>query len=155
MTEAPALPLLERRSTRPPAGSGDASGLARAACAMREARRAGNRERSGFVTRLRCECARPSCRDTFPAVAEAHRGMPERFIVVPAHLGGIVMPADIDPVTVVRAADRFFVVELNERRRRSQPLDPSLYRQRSVQSGRGLSPGALHRRPTTSQEHQP
>jgi hypothetical protein len=51
-----------------------------------------------------------------PAVAEAHRGMSGRCVVVPAHfLDGLV----------VRAADRFFVVELRrkaipERRRRFQ-----------------------------------
>ena len=38
------------------------------------ARRAGNVERRGFVTRLRCECGVPSCRKTFPAVAESFRG---------------------------------------------------------------------------------
>jgi hypothetical protein len=77
------------------------------------ARRAGNLERRGFVTRLRCECALPSCRETFPAVAETYRGNAERFIVVPAHLGAIVIPADLDDATVIRAADRFFVVELD------------------------------------------
>ena len=77
------------------------------------ARRAGNVERRDFVTRLRCECALPSCRETFPAVAESYRGTAERFIVVPAHLGAIVTPANLDDATVVRAADRFFVVELD------------------------------------------
>ena len=77
------------------------------------ARRAGNVERRGFVTRLRCECALPSCRETFPAVAESYRGTAERFIVVPAHLGAIVTPANLDDTTVVRAADRFLVVELD------------------------------------------
>jgi len=68
-----------------------------------EARRAGNRERIGVIGELRCECARPSCRDTVPAAAETHRGIAERFVVMPAHFDGGV---------VVRAADRFFVVEL-------------------------------------------
>lgn len=77
------------------------------------ARRAGNVERRGFVTRLRCECALPSCRETFPAGAESYRGTAERFIVVPAHLGAIVTPANLDDTTVVRAADRFLVVELD------------------------------------------
>lgn len=77
------------------------------------ARRAGNVERRDFVTRLRCECALPSCRETFPAVAESYRGTAERFIVVPAHLGAIVTPANLEDATVVRAADRFFVVELS------------------------------------------
>ena len=67
-----------------------------------EARRAWNGEHIGVVSELRCECAQPNCTDTVPAVAETHRGTAERFIVLPAHLiGGVV----------VRAADRFFVVE--------------------------------------------
>jgi hypothetical protein len=37
-----------------------------------------------------------------PAAAEAQRGIDERFVVTPAHFEGGV---------VVRAADRFFVVE--------------------------------------------
>jgi len=37
-----------------------------------------------------------------PAVAETHRGSVERFVVTPAHFEGGV---------VVRAADRFFVVQ--------------------------------------------
>jgi hypothetical protein len=37
-----------------------------------------------------------------PAVAETHRGIGERFVVMPAHFDGGV---------VVRAADRFFVVD--------------------------------------------
>jgi hypothetical protein len=67
-----------------------------------EARRAGNREHIGLVAELRCECARPNCRDTVPAVAETHRGIAERFVVMPDHFDGGV---------VVRAADRFFVVD--------------------------------------------
>jgi hypothetical protein len=94
MSTVPTLPLLARGPSLAPA------------------RRAGNVERSGFVTRLRCECALPSCRETFPAGAESYRGTAERFIVVPAHLGAIVTPANLDGTTVVRAADRFFVVEL-------------------------------------------
>ena len=77
------------------------------------ARRAGNVERRGFVTWLRCECALPSCRETFPAGAESYRGTDERFIVVPAHLGAIATPANRHDATVVRAADQFFVVELD------------------------------------------
>ena len=95
MSTVPTLPLLARG---PSLGS---------------ARRVGNLERRGFVTRLRCECALPSCRETFPAGAESYRGTPERFIVVPGHLGAIVTPANLDDATVVRAADRFFVVELD------------------------------------------
>ena len=85
------LPLLPRLARGP--------GLA-------PARRAGNVERRGFVTRLRCECALPSCRETVPAGAESYRGAAERFIVVPAHLGAIVTPASLDDATVVGAADR-------------------------------------------------
>ncbi len=96
MTAAPTLPLRDPTLNLAPA------------------RRAGNLERSGFVGRLRCECGRPDCRETFPALAESHRGHAERFIVVPAHLGAIVVLADIGNGTVVRAADEFFVVELDE-----------------------------------------
>jgi len=67
-----------------------------------ESRRARNRERISLVSELRCECARSNCRDTLPAEAETHRGRPERFVVTPAHFEGGV---------VVRAADRFFVVQ--------------------------------------------
>ena len=75
------------------------------------ARRAGNVERRGFVTRLRCECGVPSCRKSFLAVAESFRGNAERFIVVPEHVGAIVNAAKPGRATVVRASDRFFVVE--------------------------------------------
>jgi hypothetical protein len=95
MSTAPTLPRLARSQSLAPA------------------RRAGNLERRGFVTRLRCECALPSCRETFPAGAESNRGTAERFIVVPAHLGAIVTLANLYDATVVRAADRFFVVELD------------------------------------------
>jgi hypothetical protein len=71
-----------------------------------EALRALNRERIGLVSELRCECGQPTCRDTLPLVAEMHRGMADRFVVMPAHFSGGV---------VVRAADRFFVVELGGR----------------------------------------
>jgi len=67
-----------------------------------DSRRAGNRERVGLVSELRCECGRPNCRDTVPAVAETQRGAAERFVVTPAHF---------EDGVVVRAADRFFVVE--------------------------------------------
>ncbi len=70
--------------------------------ALSEARRIMNRDRIGRCADLRCECARPSCRDQVPAVAEAHRRMANQFVVAPAHFDGGV---------VVRAADRFFVVE--------------------------------------------
>ena len=69
---------------------------------VRESRRARNRERIGLVSELRCECAQPNCRDMLPAVAETHRGIAERFVVTPAHF---------EDGVVVRAADRFFVVQ--------------------------------------------
>ncbi len=113
MTEAPALPLLERCAIRPSAPGESASDHARAPAAVMEARRSGNAELRGLVARRFCECALPGCRETFPAAAEAYRGTADRFIVVPAHLGVVVTPANIDDGRVVRAADRFFVVELN------------------------------------------
>ena len=67
-----------------------------------EAVRAWNRERIGLVFELRCECGRPMCADTVPVAAETHRGSADRFVVAPAHFGGGM---------VVRAADRFFVVD--------------------------------------------
>ena len=74
----------------------------RAASTLRAARRNRNYKSRGFLEKLRCECARPECRATFPAGAEAHRQRYERFIVVPDHAAGEL---------VVRAADRFFVVD--------------------------------------------
>ena len=112
MTAALARPLLDRRLDGPPPGKSVARS-ARVAARLRESRRAHNLERSGTIGRLRCECALPGCRETFPAAGAAYRGTAERFIVVPAHLGAIVAPADIPKGTVARAADRFFVVELN------------------------------------------
>ena len=106
MTTAPTLSIVDRGPSLAPA------------------RRAGNLERSGFVARLHCECALPSCRETFPAAAQSHRGTTERFIVVPAHLGGIVTTATFHDGTVVRAADRFFVVELNGSAGRFRRLSP-------------------------------
>lgn len=69
--------------------------------ALSRARRAWNRER-GVGSSLRCECARPSCRAWLPALAETHRRAAGQFVVAPAHFHEGV---------VVRAADRFFVVE--------------------------------------------
>lgn len=79
----------------------------RSAFALRDARRAGNREAGAFRDRLRCECAQPDCYATFPALADVHRRDPERFIIVPDHFAG---------ETVIAAADRFFVVD-----QRAQP----------------------------------
>ena len=70
--------------------------------ALSERRRAGNRTNLGRITELSCECATPSCRETFPAGAVSHRGTADRFIVAPAHLNGD---------TAVRVADRFIVIE--------------------------------------------
>ena len=92
MTAAPTPPLFELAPPRPAAGIG----------------------RRRFVNELRCECGRASCRETLPAAAESYRGNDGRIIVVPAHLGAIVLLTDLDGGTVVRAADQFFVVELNE-----------------------------------------
>jgi hypothetical protein len=44
-------------------------------------------------------------------VAESIRGNAERFIVVPEHVGAIVNAAKPGRATIVRASDRFFVVE--------------------------------------------
>lgn len=71
--------------------------------ALSEARRNGNRTRADRVSELRCECSRRHCTSTLPASAEPHRGKADRFLVVPRHFGAGI---------VVRAADRFFVVEL-------------------------------------------
>jgi hypothetical protein len=70
--------------------------------ALSEARRTWNRDRIGLVSDLRCECTRPSCRHRVPAVADTHRSASDHFVVAPVHLDGGV---------VVRAADRFFVIE--------------------------------------------
>jgi hypothetical protein len=86
----PAPPVMHTRS-RPVSASG-----------VSEARRAWNQEHFGVVPELRCECAQPDCGRTVPAGAETHRGVAGRFIITPAHLNGGM---------VVRAADRFFVVE--------------------------------------------
>jgi hypothetical protein len=76
-----------------------------------------NRERSarhtGVVSELRsathlvarvptafCECGSSRCRQTIPAAA--YRRRPDQLIVAPEHRG-----AD----TIIRAADRFFIVE--------------------------------------------
>jgi hypothetical protein len=77
------------------------------------ARRAGNLERSGLVGRLRCECALPGCDETVPALAESHRGIPGRYIVVPAHFGALAKATETGAHTVVRADDRFFVVDVH------------------------------------------
>lgn len=68
-----------------------------------ELQRAANREGIGPVAELRCECGGLSCHDLVPGGAETYRGRPDRFVVSPSHfVGGVV----------VRAADRFFVVEV-------------------------------------------
>jgi hypothetical protein len=92
----------ERNRSRPRSGPM----IPRSAFALRDARRTGNREDGALREQLRCECARPDCHATYPAVAEVHRRDPARFIVVPDHLA---------EETVVSAADRFFVVEQQTR----------------------------------------
>jgi hypothetical protein len=55
---------------------------------LRESRRAGNSvRRDAFVDELQCECGRPTCDATLPALASAHRRADE-FIVVPLHVDG-------------------------------------------------------------------
>jgi hypothetical protein len=76
--------------------------LSAAVSALSEMRREGNRKNLGRITELSCECATPSCSETFPAGAVSHRGTADRFIVAPAHLNGD---------TAVRVADRFIVIE--------------------------------------------
>jgi len=117
MAETRAIPTSPRRggtgrTGRPVAHSSQQGGAllsqsrerlrADLALPVSESRRARNRERIALASELRCECAQPNCRDMLPAVAETHRGIAERFVVTPAHFEGGV---------VVRAADRFFIVE--------------------------------------------
>jgi hypothetical protein len=75
--------------------------------ALSERRRAENQKTIGLLrAELRCECAIPNCRETFPAAADNHRGTADRFIVAPAHVNG---------GTPVKVADRFFVISKKER----------------------------------------
>jgi hypothetical protein len=74
--------------------------------ALRERRRAENRQNFGRIAELRCECAFPTCRETFPAAADYHRGAGDRYIVAPAHYNG---------GTPIKVADRFFVISNKER----------------------------------------
>jgi hypothetical protein len=74
------------------------------ALGVSETKRAWNHKGVGRVGQLRCECEEPTCVSWLPAVAEAHRGEAECFIVMPTHANGSV---------VVRAADRFFVVAIS------------------------------------------
>ena len=106
MTHAPELSapthvVLRRRSTGTKPGS--------TVAALSQARRDQNRKQLGVAAYLRCECDAPECRATCPAAAESHRGLLDRFIVTPGHLGAS---------TVVRVADRFFVVEPSRAGRR-------------------------------------
>jgi hypothetical protein len=105
MIDASVLPFPARGLAYPSAPAGvhphGATGAELAA-----ARRAVNRERISVVAQLRCECTRRRCRESFPTAADTHRGRGDRFIVVPAH---------VDHGLVVRAADRFFVVQTNYR----------------------------------------
>lgn len=55
---------------------------------LRESRRACNSvRRDALVDALRCECGRPACDATLPAVADGHRRGSE-FIVLPLHVDG-------------------------------------------------------------------
>jgi hypothetical protein len=80
--------------------------------ALSEARRAWNRDRIGLAPYLRCECTKPTCRDRVPVVAETHRRGADQFVVAPAHF---------DDGVVVRAADRFFVIESRGQATRESP----------------------------------
>ena len=107
MTHAPVLTAptrVERR--RRSAGTKQRPTVA---SALSQARRDQNRKQLGVAAYLRCECDAPECRATCPAAAESHRGLLDRFIVTPGHLGAS---------TVVRVADRFFVVEPSRAGRR-------------------------------------
>jgi len=73
--------------------------------ALSEARRAGNRSHLDAVRELRCECTVSNCSELLPAAAAFHRKAADQFIVAPAHFAGC---------TVIRAADRFFVIESPE-----------------------------------------
>jgi hypothetical protein len=79
---------------------------ARALQALRDARRARNRQTHGAgpdeTEHVRCECARVDCRVRLPFGVERHRRRSWQFIVAPSHAG-----AD----RIVGAADGFFVVE--------------------------------------------
>jgi hypothetical protein len=105
MIDASVLPIPARGLAYPSAPAA-VSPYAAMGTELAAARRAVNRERISIVLQLRCECTRPRCRESFPTAAERHRGGGDRFIVVPAH---------VDHGLVVRAADRFFVVQANDR----------------------------------------
>lgn len=70
---------------------------------LRKSRRAANRQNVGSAAELRCECVITGCRETFPAVADDHRGAAHCFIVAPAHVND-----DIP----IRVADRFVVISV-------------------------------------------
>ena len=75
---------------------------------LSERRREENRRNSG--TKLRCECAIPTCQETLPIAAGYHRGAADRYIVTPTHVNG---------GSPVRVADHFFVISNKEGRRSS------------------------------------
>jgi len=99
MTTSPSTTRLVARTAEPRERSRMAP---RSAFALRDARRTEHRQDCPLREQLRCECARPDCHATFPALAEVHRRDPERFIIAPDHFAG---------ETVVAAADPFLVVE--------------------------------------------
>ena len=117
--EAPVRPPREPRRLHRPAPGGVPPGrsstnqaprtwLQSSRRSLSETRRAGNRVRIGPDLELRCECAEPTCAERLPAAAEVHRKGADQFLVTPAHFD--------ECTTVVRAADRFFVIESRERR---------------------------------------
>jgi hypothetical protein len=111
MAEAPVIASPDQHGSYPtsplvssPRRARAASARARAkpSLAVSEARRAWNIERAGVVSELRCECGLPACRETVPGIAERYRGTGDHFVLRPPHFRFGV---------VVRAADRFFVVD--------------------------------------------
>ena len=96
-------PIVGRRLRTPGANLATRNRIRSNQLMLSEARRAWNRDRLGLVSELRCECADPRCQVWVPAVADTHRKDPGEFVVAPSHCDGGL---------VVRAADRYFVVEL-------------------------------------------
>jgi hypothetical protein len=101
MTQVLAASVRKRVSSGPPVSAAWQPMVA-AVSALSEVRRAENRTNLGRLTELSCECAIPSCRETFPAGAVSQRGSADRFICAPALLMGD---------TAIRVADSFIVIE--------------------------------------------
>lgn len=116
MSEAPEAPVLERAATRRTARGDRRRRLTatlavvpdfdRGSANVTAIRGSGRRiwPQKGFAAELSCECGRRNCRALLPPAAELHRGLAGTgcVIVAPEHYLGLG--------TVLRAADRFFVV---------------------------------------------